>query len=59
MDGDITGESLVNLYQDPDAESLFTSPAPDRLGFNKLMFKDRFKKEMEKLVAKPSVYSYF
>jgi hypothetical protein len=47
-------QSLVNLYQDPDAESLFTAPAPDGLGFNKLMFKGRFKKEMEKLVAKPS-----
>ncbi len=34
------------------------SIAPDGLGFNKLMFKGRFKKETEKLVAKPSVYSY-
>ena len=56
--GEVDGESLVNLYQDPDAESLFTAPAPDGLGFNKLMFKGRFKKEMEKLVAKPSVYAY-
>jgi len=56
--GEVDGESLVNLYQDPDAESLFTAPAPDGLGFNKLMFKGRFKKEMEQLVAKPSVYSY-
>ena len=51
--GEVDGESLVNLYQDPDAESIFTAPAPDGLGFNKLMFKGRFKKEMEKLVAKP------
>ena len=50
--GEVDGESLVNLYQDPDAESIFTAPAPDGLGFNKLMFKGRFKKEMEKLVAK-------
>jgi hypothetical protein len=56
--GEVDGESLVNLYQDPDAESLFTAPAPDGLGFNKLMFKGRFKKEMEKLVAKPSVYAF-
>ena len=56
--GEVDGESLVNLYQDPDAESLFTAPAPDGLGFNKLMFKGRFKKEMEKLVAKPSAYAY-
>ena len=58
LSGEVDGESLVNLYQDPDAESLFTVPAPDGLGFNKLMFKGRFKKEMEKLVAKPSVYAY-
>jgi hypothetical protein len=50
--GEVDGESLVKLYQDPDAESLFTTPAPDGLGFNKLMFKGRFKKEMEKLVSK-------
>jgi len=56
--GEVDGESLVNLYQEPDAESLFTAPAPNGLGFNKLMFKGRFKKEMEKLVAKPSVYAY-
>jgi hypothetical protein len=56
--GEVDGESLVNLYQEPDAESLFTAPAPNGLGFNKLMFKGRFKKEMEKLVAKPSVFAY-
>jgi serine/threonine protein kinase len=50
--GEVDGESLVNLYQDPDAEILFTTPAPDGLGFNKVMFKGKFKKEMEKLVSK-------
>jgi transcriptional regulator with XRE-family HTH domain len=50
--GEVDGESLVNLYQDPDAERLFTTPAPDGLGFNKVMFKGKFKKEMEKLVSK-------
>jgi flagellar biosynthesis GTPase FlhF len=50
--GEVDGESLVKLYQDPDAESLFTTPAPDGLGFNKLMFKGRLQKEMEKLVSK-------
>ena len=44
----------MNLYQNPDAESLFTAPSPDGLVFNKLMFKGRFKKEMEKLVANMS-----
>jgi hypothetical protein len=46
----VNGESLVNLYADPDAESLFTAPAPDGLGFNKLMFKGRLKTEMQKLL---------
>ena len=50
--GEVDGESLVKLYQDPDAESLFTTPAPDGLGFNKLMFKGRLQKEMEKFVSK-------
>ena len=57
--GEVDGQSLVNLYQDPDAESLFMAPAPDGLGFNKLMFKGRFKKEMDKLVAEPSSPSMF
>jgi hypothetical protein len=48
--GEVNGESLVNLYEDPDAESLFTAPAPDGLGFNKLMFKGRLKTEMQKLL---------
>ena len=52
--GDVDGHSLLVLYQDPDAEGLFMGPAPDGLGFNKLMFKGRFKKEMDKLVAKAS-----
>jgi len=52
--GEVDGQSLLTLYQDSDAESLFMAPAPDGLGFNKLMFKGRFKKEMDKLVAKPS-----
>jgi len=59
--GEVDGQSLLNLYQDSDAESLFMAPAPDGLGFNKLMFKGRFKKEMDKLVAKASPsssYSY-
>ena len=50
--GEVDSESLVKLYQDPDAESLFTTPAADGLGFNKLMFKGRLQKEMEKLVSK-------
>ena len=45
----VDGESLVNLYQDPDAESLFTDPAPEGLGFSNLMFKGRLKKEMQNL----------
>jgi len=49
--GQVDGGSLLELYQDADAQSLFMAPAPDGLGFNKLMFKGRFKKEMDKLVA--------
>ena len=48
--GEVDGKSLVNLYQDSDAESLFMAPAPDGLGFNKLMFKGRFKKEIDILM---------
>ena len=51
--GIVDGASLLALYQDPDADSLFMGPTPDGFGFNKLMFKGRFKKEMERLVAKP------
>ena len=48
--GEVNCEAFVNLYQDPDAESLFTAPEPDGLSFNKLMFKGSLKTEMQKLL---------
>lgn len=48
--GKIDGSSLLELYAADDAIDLFTSPPPDGLGFNKLMFLGRFKSEMAKLV---------
>ena len=48
--GVVNGEALVTLYQSPEAESYFTTPAPNGFGFNKLMFKGRLKTEMQKLL---------
>lgn len=48
--GKIDGRSLLELYAADDAIDLFTSPPPDGLGFNKLMFLGRFKSEMAMLV---------
>jgi hypothetical protein len=57
--GEVDGGSLLNLYRAytdatnahtaKDAEELFTTPAPEGLGLNKLMFRGRFKSEMAKL----------
>jgi len=56
--GEVDGGSLLNLYRAytdstnahtaKDAEELFTTPAPEGLGLNKLMFRGRFKSEMAK-----------
>ena len=64
--GQVDGGSLLELYQDADAQSLFMAPAPDGLGFNKLMFKGRFKSDTglhlcanilaKSLLNKPTVY---
>jgi len=42
----INGPALMGLCADADAESLFTAPAPRGLGFNKILFRGRFKNEM-------------
>jgi len=42
----INGQALMDLYEDADAETLFTAPAPRGLGFNKILFRGRFKNEM-------------
>ena len=50
QDGQVDGETLVNLYEDAEAETIFTAKSPEGLGLNRLMFKGRFKKEMDRLL---------
>ena len=47
----LDGPGLVDLWNDADAESLFTSPYPHGLGLNKLMFKGRLNCEMRLLAV--------
>jgi hypothetical protein len=47
--GQIDGMTLLSLYQDKDAEAIFTTPTPEGMGFNRLLFRGRFKKEMTNL----------
>jgi len=49
--GEIDGGALLELYKAEDALELFTAPAPDGLGFTRLMFRGKFKSEMAKLKA--------
>ena len=49
--GEIDGGALLELYAAEDALELFTAPAPDGLGFTRLMFRGKFKSEMAKLEA--------
>jgi hypothetical protein len=53
--GEVDGGALLALYRatllSKDAEELFTTPAPEGLGLNKLMFHGLFKSEMAKLGA--------
>jgi len=48
-DGLIDGQTLIALYEDADAENLFTNAYPDGLGLNKLMYKGRLKTELKML----------
>ena len=43
--GEIDGAALLELIDSPHAEALFTAPAPDGLGFNRLMYHGRFRSE--------------
>jgi len=52
--GQVDGNTLVSLWEDSDVEAIFTAPAPDGLGFNKLMFRGRLKREMICLLANDS-----
>ena len=47
--GKIDGGALLELLHADDAMELFTAPVPDGMGFNKLMYRGRFKSEMAKL----------
>jgi hypothetical protein len=49
MAGEVDGRTLLRLFQDDDAEAIFTASAPEGMGFNRLLFKGRFKKEMANL----------
>jgi len=48
-DGLIDGQTLIALYEDADAENLFTNAYPDGLGLNKLMYKARLKTDFKML----------
>ena len=52
--GQVDGNTLVSLWEDSDVEDIFTAPAPDGLGFNKLMFRGRLKREMICILANDS-----
>jgi len=45
----VDGPALLRLYADADAEDMFTAPAPDGLGFNKILYRGRFASELAKL----------
>lgn len=49
--GQVDGSTLLSLWEDRDAEAIFMAPAPDGLGFNKLMFRGRLKNELANLLA--------
>ena len=51
MAGQVDGMTLLSLSGVDDAEAIFTAPAPEGMGFNRLLFRGRFKKEMANLRA--------
>jgi hypothetical protein len=51
MAGQVDGMTLLSLSEVDDAEAIFTAPAPEGMGFNRLLFRGRFKKEMANLRA--------
>ena len=48
--GQVDGSTLLALSQESNAEELFTSPVPNCLGFNRLLFIGRFRKEMARFM---------
>ena len=51
MTGQVDGRTLLNFFENHDTEVIFTTPVPDGMGFNRIMFIGRFKMEMSKLRA--------
>jgi hypothetical protein len=49
MTGQVDGSTPPSFYRDSNAAALFTAPVPEGLGFSLLLFRGRFKKEMDKL----------
>jgi hypothetical protein len=49
MAGQVDGMTLLNLLDGDTAESDFTAQAPEGMSFTRLLFRGRFKKEMENL----------
>jgi len=52
--GQVDGTTLLSLWEHSDVEAIFTAPAPDGMGFNKLMYLGRLKQEMICLLANDS-----
>ena len=52
MAGEVDGMTLLSLFQDDDAEAIFTEQTPEGMGFSRLLFKGRFKKEMANLTGR-------
>jgi hypothetical protein len=53
VQGQVDGATLLRLYDGPDAKEIFTAPAAEGegLGFTKILFIGRFKKEMASLTG--------
>ena len=47
--GQVDGMTLLNLLDGDTAESDFTAQAPEGMSFTRLLFRGRFKKEMENI----------
>jgi hypothetical protein len=48
--GQVDGSTLLILHRDSNAAVIFTESVPEDFDFNPLLFRDRFKKEMNNLL---------
>jgi len=48
--GQVDSSTLLALSQENNAEELFTSPVPNGMGFNRLLFIGRFRREMARFM---------